>query len=597
MCKKITGNLRSKLNAVVFILVIIIAAALGLTSFRMVDELPATSPPDTFSAERAFSHIEVISKHPHPIGGDTISSVRTYIKEEIIKLGLAPVTQNTTVPDYFYLNKGNPVDIQNIYTVIPGKDPTGSIILAGHYDTVPVSPGANDNSSAVATLIETTRALLASPQQDNDVIILFTDAEEPGQFRYGARYFVEHFNTIEDVFVVLNFEALGRTGPSIMFETAPGNRWLIEALAKNAPTPVAFSFMSDLYRSIAAGGTDFVAFEEKGINGLNFAYSFERTGYHTALDNIDSVDLRSLQHHGEYALNLTRYFGNYIVADHPENNTPDSVYHSLFGRFILRYPTSWVLPITALCTLVLVLLLFVAFKKKKITMRQILISFFFSFGELLSITIVTTLLWWGIDELNMAIGFVVDPGLKSHVFFIGFLLLTMAIMMTARLYLKNRLSSFAANAGSAFVFLVIAILAAIFVPGFNIIFVWPLLLSCIPLFLMINDKSMSSITWSHKGLLLSGTLISVILLTVPIYLLFQGIGTASPGFSGSPSFPIIGLSIIFWAFLLWILLPVSEFFMNWKNRKIIAGLSILALLLIIIGFILPGIAIGDFGLF
>ena len=58
--------------------------------------------------------------------------------------------------------------------------------------------------------------------------------------------------------------------------------------------------MSYLYRLVAKGGTDFIAFEESGINGMDFAYPFERTIYHTALDNSEDLDGRSLQHHGDY---------------------------------------------------------------------------------------------------------------------------------------------------------------------------------------------------------------------------------------------------------------------------------------------------------
>ena len=92
---------------------------------------------------------------------------------------------------------------------------------------MPTSFGANDDGSAVATLLEAARVLLAGPPLRNNVLLLFTDGEEPGQFRYGARYFVDSYDNVEDIRVVLNFEALGKSGPSIMFETAPGNDWLI----------------------------------------------------------------------------------------------------------------------------------------------------------------------------------------------------------------------------------------------------------------------------------------------------------------------------------------------------------------------------------
>ena len=44
-----------------------------------------------------------------------------------------------------------------------------------HYDTFPTTVGANDNSAAVAAILETGRAILAGPPLRNDVILLFTD--------------------------------------------------------------------------------------------------------------------------------------------------------------------------------------------------------------------------------------------------------------------------------------------------------------------------------------------------------------------------------------------------------------------------------------
>ena len=298
------------LRRILFGLIIVLAIFAGLLSFKMLRVSPETSSIQEFSAERAFKHIEAISIIPHPIGSEEIVQVRNYITNEINNLRINAEIQETTVPDYFGINNNKPVAIKNIFTVLPGTNTTGSIALVGHYDTVSISPGANDDSSAVATLLETARALSSAPPLRNNIILLFTDAEEPGRYRYGARFFVSNFKSINDVRLVLNFEALGHTGPSIMFETGSGNGRLIEGLAQGSRNPVAFSFMSDLYRMIDKGGTDFVAFEEVGINGLNFAYSFERIGYHTALDNVGSVDMRSLQHHGDYALNLARYFGN-----------------------------------------------------------------------------------------------------------------------------------------------------------------------------------------------------------------------------------------------------------------------------------------------
>ena len=580
----------------VFGFILLLATAIGLAVFNMPDVKPTAASLQEFSAARAIKHVEAISQSPHPIGSSEIEQVRNYIFAELVGMGISPEVQETAVPDYFGVNNDQPVDVLNILAVLPGTNPTGSIVLAAHYDTVPPSPGANDDSSGIATLLETARSLTALPALQNDVIVLFTDGEEPGQFRYGARFFVANYESIDDVRLVLNFEALGRTGPSIMFETAPGNSWLIEGLIQGAPHPVAFSFMSDLYRLVAEGGTDFAAFEEAGINGLNFAYSFERTVYHTSLDNIESLDQRSLQHHGDYALNLVRHFGDLDLSQVSSGTEGDSVYHSIPGSITVRYPASWGIPLVLITGALLVWLIVVALRKGLITIRHTILSAVAFTAEIIAVTVVLTLAWWGIDEIHLAFGKVVDPTFKAHLLFVAFLVLAMAMMITIRILLHKRLGSLNTTLGAILFWWILALLAGFCLPGFNIILVWPLLFWLLPLGWAILRKPSESGSWGYLCLICVCAAVSIVLMTVPVYLSFQAMGTASPGFSGSPSFPIIGLSVFFWAMLLGLLLPYLQFLVDWRQRKVVFGLLAIAALCLIAGCIIPGLDMASFGL-
>ena len=584
------------LKRLVFGFILLLAMATGLLVFRMPDIKPATTSLREFSAARAVKHVEAIAQYPHPIGSSEIEQVRDYIVSELVGMGISPEVQETTVPDYFGTNNNEPVDIRNIFAVLPGANPTGSVLMAAHYDTVPLSPGANDDSSGVATLLETARSLTATSPLRNDVIVLFTDAEEPGQFRYGARFFVANYESTDDVRLVLNFEALGHTGPSIMFETAPGNSWLIEGLTQGAPDPVAFSFMSDLYRLVAKGGTDFAAFEEAGINGLNFAYSFERTVYHTSLDNIESLDQRSLQHHGDHALSLVRHFGDLDLSQVSSSTEGDSVYHSIPGSITVRYPASWGIPLVLISGALLVWLIVVALRKGLITIRHTVLSAAVFTAEIIAVTVVLTLAWWGIDEIHLAFGKVVDPTFKAHLLFVAFLVLAMAMMITIRILLHKRLGSLNTTLGAILFWWILALLAGFCLPGFNIIFVWPLLFWLLPLGWAILRKPSESGSWGYLCLICVCAAVSIVLMTVPVYLSFQAMGTASPGFSGSPSFPIIGLSVFFWAMLLGLLLPYLQFLVDWRQRKVVFGLLAIAALCLIAGCIIPGLDMASFGL-
>ena len=553
-------------------------------------------PLDEFSAERSATHIEAISRYPHPMGTVENEQVRDYIIAELSQLNIPSEVQSTRVPEFYRGIPNEFVNIYNVIAVLPGMNPTGAIALVGHYDTVPTSPGANDDGSAVATLLETARSFQEGPPLQNDILLLFTDAEEPGQYRYGARYFVNNYENIHDIRLVLNFEALGRSGPSIMFETAPGNDWIIKGFSEGTSNPIAFSFMSDLYRMVAKGGTDFIAFEESGINGMDFAYAFERTIYHTALDNDNNLDNRSLQHHGDYVTSLTRYFGNLNLTELTSVNHDDYVFHSFFGNTLWHYPRSWAIPLIIITGIILAILIFIGSKRRQISIGGITLSVCIFICELISITIITTLAWWGIDSAHLALGIVVEPNIKSHLLLVAFLILSFLMIILSRKFILKRVAPMDRNLGPMLFWWFIAILTGIYLPGFNIILIWPLIFSFIPVFLILLKNTDEANSWRFTITSSICAIIVVVITIAPIYLLFQAMGVSSPGFSGSPSFPIIGLSIFFWIMLISLILPQFRIFGDVENKRTILSIAVIACIILIIGILLPGIQLESFGL-
>ena len=187
------------------------------------------------------------------MGSPENAEVREYIFGELASLGLDPQVQTATVVDEQH---GSPYDAATAYNVLARIEGTGAgeaeaVMLAAHYDSVPTGPGANDDGAGVAALLETARALSAGPRPRNDVIFLFTDGEEPGFL--GAEAFVKEHPWADDISVVLNFEARGNSGPSMMFETSAENGRLVEEFARAAPRPVASSATYEVYKRTPSG--------------------------------------------------------------------------------------------------------------------------------------------------------------------------------------------------------------------------------------------------------------------------------------------------------------------------------------------------------
>src|SRR5262249_34781673 len=226
----------------------------------------ATAPLDVFSSGRAMEDVKVIGASPHPIGTAQHEAVRQYLVQRLGNLGLEPQVQTATSVNPKYLRAGT---VNNVIARLKGSGSGKALLLSTHYDSVPYGPGASDAGTAVATLLETARALKVGQQPKNDVIFLFTDGEEAGLL--GAKAFASEHPWAKDVGLALNFEARGTTGPSIMFEASNNNGWLIDGLNKAAPYPVSNSLAYEVYR-LLPNDTDLTVFKQAGWAGLNFAY-------------------------------------------------------------------------------------------------------------------------------------------------------------------------------------------------------------------------------------------------------------------------------------------------------------------------------------
>lgn len=107
-----------------------------------------------------------------------------------------------------------PLELVNVIATLPGTDPDAPIVeLSAHYDTVVLSPGADDNSSGVAVLLEVAR-VVADARAERTVRLCFFGAEEVGLV--GSRVHLERAQERgDDLAGLINLDAVGftREGP------------------------------------------------------------------------------------------------------------------------------------------------------------------------------------------------------------------------------------------------------------------------------------------------------------------------------------------------------------------------------------------------
>jgi hypothetical protein len=246
-----------------------------------------------FSTERALIPLKEITKAPHYVGTEENKRVREFLIQSLKDLGLNPETQQGYILNEKYGRMDQPV---NIVAKLKGTESGKALLVFSHYDSAGIpSFGASDAGSGVVAILESLRAFNASGKQPkNDIIILFTDAEEVGLV--GAKLFVREHRWAKDVGLSLNFESRGSGGPSSMIvETNQGNKNLIKGFMEANPEyPVTSSLLYSVYKMLPNDTDSTILREEGDIDGLFFAFIDDHFDYHTAGDNFERMDRNSL---------------------------------------------------------------------------------------------------------------------------------------------------------------------------------------------------------------------------------------------------------------------------------------------------------------
>ena len=341
----------------------------GLVYYSFFSLMPQKGSPSSiaetkFSTERALISLKEITKAPHYIGTKEHARVRNYLIGQLEELGLETQVQEGFVINQKWKSLDKP---KNIIAKIKGSENGKSLLLLSHYDSaLTPSFGASDAGSGVVTILETLRAYKASGKKPkNDIIVLFTDAEEVGLD--GARLFVNNHPWAKNVGIALNFEARGSGGPSNMIvETNGGNKNLIKAFMEaDVKFPVASSLMYSIYKMLPNDTDSTVLREGADIDGFFFAFIDDHYDYHTANDTYDNLDVNTLQHQGEYLLPLVHYFGDSDLNQ--LKSLDDHVYINLPFFKMVSYPFTWVFPMLLVAIVLFIGLIIYGLRKRVLT--------------------------------------------------------------------------------------------------------------------------------------------------------------------------------------------------------------------------------------
>ncbi len=171
-----------------------------------------------------------------------------------------------------------------------------AIVAGGHYDSVPEGPGANDNASGTAVVLEMARTRGASGKLDDVCYVLF-GSEEIGLV--GSGEYVQSLTPeqVSGLRAMLNFDmlAIGSDWPLV------GSPEITDLAARTADAlGIAYTIEADLPENV---GSDHVNFANASVPSIIFN-CFCDEHYHSPQDTFEFVQPERLSQAGEIGLGI-----------------------------------------------------------------------------------------------------------------------------------------------------------------------------------------------------------------------------------------------------------------------------------------------------
>jgi len=239
----------------------------------------------SFSASNAMDHVRAIAAMgPRGAGGSAERKAADYLATKLRASGYTVTFQTVSLP-------GGRTS-RNVIAERPGTAP-GVIVIGGHLDSKPPSPGANDNASGVAVTLELARCLADADGLVPTIRFIGFAAEEisgsgSDDHHFGARQYVASLSSAEraeiQTMIAIDMVGSGSTFNVRTMQIAPMTTVRsVQSWGRYTGQPVPF--LKDFGRY---GWSDHEAFEHVGIPVAWLEWR-EDPNYHTVRDTASRV--------------------------------------------------------------------------------------------------------------------------------------------------------------------------------------------------------------------------------------------------------------------------------------------------------------------
>ena len=507
--------------SLITVLLLVITFAASYCSIQ-VPEVNDTASATDFSASKAIRRLKEFlpaNNGAHPVNSVENALVRDRIIAQIKDMGITAEVQKTTGCSNF---RGAVVcaKVDNIIATIPGTDPSTTVMMMAHFDSHPSGPGAGDAGHAVAIILELMDMLKQQAPLKNDLVILINEGEESGLL--GAEAFMASHPLAKTIDVVINMEARGNQGKSLLFETGENNYGLIKLYQKYAKEPMSNSISYEIYK-LLPNDTDLTVTKRYGITGVNFAFSGRVNHYHTGLDNIENLSPGSVQHQGDNAYAMLVPLLSTDLKSLPQGN---AVYTDILSSFMIVWPVDISIPLSFFTLMLMLLISWKLLSTKMISIGQLASSLPFAFV----IIIISALSSWLVLFLVQLLAKESQPWLVEPLAMRAAIwLMPLAASLFFAAKIKDKLGFWGLVMAANMLLLILSMATSLTLSGMSYLTLLPLLVfSCLmSLALILGITSNTVIT-----IIITLSLITMALMVFPFMLLLE----TAMGFTLAPAY-------------------------------------------------------------
>ena len=272
-------------------------------------ELPARVPlaelPPAYDAQslkRTVAELADPALEGRGLGSEGLHRATALVEARLGAAGLEPAAENGIRQSWRWTG-GEPareMELVNLVARVPGRDPKFTnepVLVIAHLDHLgrgwpdsregnenQVHPGADDNASGVAVLLELARAMASEPPRPRPVVFAIVTGEEAGLL--GSRHLLASMTPDEKPFACVNLDTVGRLADGKLYvlnaDTAREWRFIFMGVGYTTGAPVTVV-------SEPLDASDQVACIEMGVPAIQL-FTGPTPDYHRPSDTVDTID-------------------------------------------------------------------------------------------------------------------------------------------------------------------------------------------------------------------------------------------------------------------------------------------------------------------